>query len=126
MALVINGQVVNEFIWWQNVDNFVLNHIAIKHDLLKHIDANWVHGGSWLTIMKEWEFMHDFFMRILFTITNNFVITTLWGVICFSKMLLLSMGVMDVLCSNKMFVALWGCLLCKSVLLLFEWLVMTS
>lgn len=50
----------------KNEDNFVLNRITIKHDLLEHIDANWVHGGSWLTIMKEWKFgekriMHDYF-----------------------------------------------------------------
>ncbi len=111
----------------KNEDNFVLNHIAIKkHDLLKHIDANWVHGGSWLTIMKEWEFgeeiiMHDYFYDNIIYNHQQF-----WDVICSSKMLFLSMGVMDILCSNEMFVALWGCLLCKSVLLLFECLVMMS
>jgi len=66
MAMVINGRVTNELIWWQKWGQLVLNHIAIKHDLLEHIDANWVHGGSWLNIMKEWEFgeeiiMHDYF-----------------------------------------------------------------
>ncbi len=30
----------------KNEDKSVLNHIAIKHDLLEHIDADWVHGVS--------------------------------------------------------------------------------